>query len=100
MVASCHPAKAAVAAFTGLDPFFMESLERVGGGGFSIGAEVLFDVRHHSRRVQGEVVIDGSCPSQEVSCSQSFGYSALGTRVLRKTSGLTPWLGQLPLIIT
>ena len=32
VVASCHPAKAAAAAFTGLDPFFMESLERVGGG--------------------------------------------------------------------
>ena len=67
VVASCHPAKAAAAAFTGLDSFFMESLERVGGGWFTVGAEVLFDVRHHSRRVQGEVVIDGSCPSQDVS---------------------------------
>ena len=45
----------------------MESLERVGGGWFSIGAEVFFDVRHHSRRVQGEVIVDGGCPSQGVS---------------------------------
>ena len=66
VVASCYPAKAGVAAFTGLDSFFMESLERVGGGWFSIGAEVFFDVRHHRRRVQVQVIIDGSCPSQGV----------------------------------
>ena len=67
VVASCHPAKVAAAAFTGLDVFFMQTLERVGRGWLPIRAEVFFDMNHHSRKFQGEVIVDGGCPSQGVS---------------------------------
>ena len=59
--------KTAAAAFTSLHTFLVQSLERVEGGWLTIRAKVLSHVRHHSRRVLGEVIIDGSCPSQGVS---------------------------------